>query len=162
MLMVLLSMLAEELLMAFLGLEHSILNDKDENTMKNTNLSDFEKIIIDTILENAKKQNPTLNILKLQFLNLSVQKRTYTNVGFFTDFQFKKNNLSLGRDINMEIGSIHVEMENLKFGAGFILYIRNGLIATLEGYCYDESWPRDERIKAIYKIKENGELEPIG
>jgi hypothetical protein len=33
------------------------------------------------------------------------------------------------------------EVDGLKHGAGFALWIENGMLATLEGFSYDERWP---------------------
>jgi hypothetical protein len=34
------------------------------------------------------------------------------------------------------------EMQGLVHGAGFVLFVRDGRIDTLEGFSYDEPWPQ--------------------
>ncbi|SMN17490.1 hypothetical protein CRYPA_7 [uncultured Candidatus Thioglobus sp.] len=36
---------------------------------------------------------------------------------------------------------MHAEINDLKYGAGFLLYIENNGLKMLEGYSYDEKWP---------------------
>jgi hypothetical protein len=31
----------------------------------------------------------------------------------------------------------------LQYGAGFLLYIKDGMLNMLEGYCYEDKWPND-------------------
>jgi hypothetical protein len=41
----------------------------------------------------------------------------------------------------MEIGDVGAEIAGLQLGAGFLLFIRDGVVSFLEGFTYDESWP---------------------
>jgi hypothetical protein len=46
------------------------------------------------------------------------------------------------RDLpDMHIGDVGAEFPALKHGAGFVLFVRGGVITMLEGYTYDEAWP---------------------
>ena len=39
------------------------------------------------------------------------------------------------------LDDVLADVEGLNHGAGFVLYVRNGVMDLLEGYCYDEPWP---------------------
>ena len=41
----------------------------------------------------------------------------------------------------MKFGDVIAEIPGLSGGAGFLLYIENGILDVLEGYSYDEPWP---------------------
>ena len=124
-------------------------------------LTFFEKTIIESIIKSIDESDYKYNLVK-QYENMEVQERTYTTTGFFVDVYIKANSFSIGEDIQMELGSIYAEIKGLKMGAGFILFIRNGLIKMLEGYCYDELWPKNTKINRIYKVKKDGSLMLLG
>jgi len=41
------------------------------------------------------------------------------------------------------LGNVQVSFPGLEHGAGFVLFINDGLISMLEGYTYGEPWPED-------------------
>ncbi|MDZ4155408.1 MAG: hypothetical protein U1E09_02545, partial [Methylococcales bacterium] len=41
----------------------------------------------------------------------------------------------------VKFGDVIGEIPELLSGAGFLLYIKNGVLDMLEGYSYDEPWP---------------------
>jgi hypothetical protein len=42
---------------------------------------------------------------------------------------------------DFEIRDVGAEINGLKHGAGFTVFVRRGRLVTLEGYSYDEPWP---------------------
>lgn len=42
----------------------------------------------------------------------------------------------------LRIKDVDAEIEGLKHGAGFILLVSEGYLDQLEGYSYDEPWPK--------------------
>ena len=67
--------------------------------------------------------------------------RRFSGVGFFTDFVVPTD-AAVQRDLpNMEIGDVGAEFPCVQHGAGFVLFIRDGVVRMLEGYTYDEPWP---------------------
>jgi len=100
-------------------------------------------------LENAVTQkllagdHPVLITLKEQLKFSSVKKRTRTGVGFFTEFQIGLEAKSIDIGIaDFILTDVKADIDGLKHGAGFALHISNGFLDMLEGYCYDEIWPR--------------------
>jgi hypothetical protein len=41
----------------------------------------------------------------------------------------------------MTLGDIGADIPGLAHGAGFVLFVRGGVISMLEGFSYDEKWP---------------------
>lgn len=93
------------------------------------------------VLEKALCGNfPEIIKIRRQIEKCTVVKRELTGFGFYTTF-------SVSGDIpwvsgnNAKLGDVIGEIEGLHDGAGFLLYIVNGVIDMLEGYSFDEPWP---------------------
>jgi hypothetical protein len=84
--------------------------------------------------------DPVLRALSEQFSLASVKSRRLTGAGFYLDFQIPDSSHRLGNR-NMTFDDVMAEIEGLQHGAGFVLFVRDGVIETLEGYSYDELWP---------------------
>ena len=123
----------------------------------NSKLNKLEKDVIKAILKSNDK-NDMYEKLFCQYKDLCVKKRTFTDVGFFTEF-YDCDDIFVCDGIEyLRLGGIQAEITGLKYGAGFVLYIKNGKIVLLEGYCYDEKWPNDADIIELFEVQENGSL----
>ena len=96
--------------------------------------------------------DPTLTVLRDQFHAANVTGRMLTGVGFFLDFSVPPDVPRLqGQTLAYHLGDVAAEIEGLKHGAGFVLHVRHGEIACLEGFSYGEPWPANvERFRASY------------
>lgn len=102
-------------------------------------LNKLEAAVLDKLLAG---EEPELACLREQRRRLHVTKREYTGVGFFTEFGHPADAVQLPTSKSIRFGDVLAEMEGLKHGAGFLLYIDNGMITMLEGYSHaSESWP---------------------
>ena len=101
----------------------------------------FEQLESDVMMRIIAEDSSVSNILERQYNSAKVIGRRFTGVGFFTDLEVLDKSLKLSNHPNLELGNVQANIEGLKFGAGFVLFIRDGLIETLEGYTYDEPWP---------------------
>jgi hypothetical protein len=84
---------------------------------------------------------PVLAALRSQAKRSTVVSREYTGVGFFCHFAVSEETPSLPQTANFELGDVSAEIKGLAQGAGFVLFVRNGRMVTLEGFSYDEPWP---------------------
>ena len=101
-------------------------------------LTPLEKAVIDKLLE--KKGEP-FDTIRQQFAHAIVAGREFSGVGFFTEFLLPLHT-SVRRDLaDTTIGDVGAQFPSLKHGADFLLFVRGGVIAMLEGYTYDEEWP---------------------
>ena len=113
----------------------------------------LERDVIATILRPA---HPVMNALRRQFERCHVASRQMTGVGFFTD-------LDIGTDFEpapVKPGRIFLQdvtatIEGLERGAGFVLFVQDGVLDFLEGFSYDEPWP-DARGR--YQVSAAGEM----
>ena len=98
----------------------------------------LENAVLDTLLDRPGEPYETI---RRQLSFATVSRREFTGVGFFTDFVLSSD-APVGRDLpNMEIGGVGAELPGVKHGAGFLLFVRTGVVSMLEGYTYGEDWP---------------------
>jgi len=87
------------------------------------------------------KTGEPFETVRQQLAHAAVAKREFTGVGFFTDFSVSAD-APVRRDLaSMEISDVGAEFSSLQHGAGFVLFIRDGVVSMLEGFTYDEPWP---------------------
>ena len=100
----------------------------------------FESEVLNRIFE----ENTMLEKkLKKQYQYSKVISREVSDYGFYTYFEVIDKSLKLKNDLNIELGNVQAKINSLKFGAGFILFIRDGFIKALECYTYGELWPKN-------------------
>lgn len=76
-------------------------------------------------------------------LNLAERsRRRKSGVGFFTDFDVPEAVARLPGNPSIRFGDVIAEIEGLQHGAGFVLFVSDGVLTVLEGYTYDEPWPQ--------------------
>jgi hypothetical protein len=112
-------------------------------------LTQLEKAVLDMLLD---KPGETFTTLRRQLTCSTVSKREFTGVGFFTEFDLPLN-AQVKRDVpDMTISDVGAEFSDLEHGVGFVLFIRGGVVTMLEGYTYDEEWPKSTEAFKIFKI----------
>jgi hypothetical protein len=98
----------------------------------------LEKAVIERLLA---EDDPTLETLRTQMQAAYVTSRKLTGVGFFTDISIYPENRPLKQLPSFVFGDVEASIEGLQHGAGFLLYVKQGFLSMLEGYCYSERWP---------------------
>ena len=78
-------------------------------------------------------------LIQAQLEQATVASRRKTWFGFFLNFAVTPT--TLFEPANFELNDVYADIEGLENGAGFLLFIRNGKIAFLEGHSHDEDWP---------------------
>ena len=104
--------------------------------MKNE-LSFLERSVLEKILDG---DIPLLIQLRQQIARCIVVKREYTGFGFYATLSVPAD-INRTSDFNIKLGDVVGEISGLTNGAGFLLYIKDGVLDMLEGYSYDEPWP---------------------
>lgn len=99
-------------------------------------LTDFEQAVLQKLLSG---NHPVLETLRQQMEHARLASRENTGVGFYCDFEIPETAPTVSRDL--QLGDVHAEIEGLDRGAGFVLFVSDGRVKTLEGYTYDEPWP---------------------
>jgi hypothetical protein len=104
-------------------------------------LEKLERAVMERLLDG---DHPALAALRQQLPFLTVKSRRLTGVGFFTEFSLAEGvRAATLVDPKIRFGDVEASIDGLRHGAGFLLYIDNGLLQELEGYTYDEPWPAE-------------------
>ncbi len=93
---------------------------------------------------------PALAALRNQAAAASVRLREFTGVGFFTHFEVPADVPRLpfrGRFVLSDVGA---DVEGTEYGAGFVLFVEDGVLDCLEGFTYTGEWPADAQLVRWY------------
>jgi len=101
-------------------------------------LNELERAILELTLAG---DDPVLRILRDQLSAATITSREMTGAGFYTGFAVPDQIERVPRK-NFDIGDVCAEINGLAHGAGFVLFVRNGMVSWLEGFTYgEEGWP---------------------
>jgi hypothetical protein len=100
-------------------------------------LSSIEKSVLEKLLAGDL---PFIVQLRQQIAGCKVVKRELTGVGFYTTLEIPKS-IHRTHGLDIKFGDVIAEIPKLSNGAGFLLYVKDGVLDMLEGYSYDEAWP---------------------
>ena len=103
-------------------------------------LTRLEKEVLELTLGG---DDPFLSTLREQLAVCRVRDRELTGVGFYTCLSIPATAPRLEATVESPFGDVVAEIEGLKEGAGFLLYVKDGALDMLEGYTFGESWPED-------------------
>ena len=107
--------------------------------MSELQLTAFERAVITTILQPS---HPVMDALREQLEACFVTNREFTGTGFFTRLHVPASvpDAPVTRD-RLHLGEVAASLTGLDHGAGFVLWVTSGRLATLEGFSYGEPWP---------------------
>lgn len=105
------------------------------------NRSEFESIIIADIINRYPEYKVKL---QKQLSFAVVKERRLSTYGFSTEFIINNSNeVTLGKEVKLMLETDGWRVNGLELGSGYILWVHNGLISTLEGFSYEEPWPEE-------------------
>ena len=104
--------------------------------MKNTP-SVIEHAVLEKMLDGSF---PLLIQLQHQLELCIVKKREFTDFGFYTTLTVPQSIPRIAR-LDIKFGDVIGYIPELSEGAGFLLYLKDGVLDMLEGYSYGEPWP---------------------
>lgn len=112
-------------------------------------LTPLEKAVLDTLLD---RPGAPFETIRQQLSHATVATRKFTSVGFFTDFTLPAD-APVSRDLSDQtIGGVGASFPGVEHGAGFMLFIRGGIVRMLEGYTYaDDQWPESTDEFTVFK-----------
>ena len=106
-------------------------------------LEPLEAAVLEKLLDG---DHPVLTALRHQLPGTRVTSRELTGVGFFTTFSVAAGPLDRAPIVRAIFGDVVATIPGLAHGAGFLLYLEDGLLHMLEGYTYADAEPWPERI----------------
>lgn len=98
--------------------------------------------------------HPTLETLRRQFDHARVSDRENTGVGFFTSFEVRGDNVPrVEPSSRLVIGDVCADVDDVKYGCGFILFVDNGVIGTLECHLWgDDRLPVNAQFTRLFYV----------
>lgn len=112
---------------------------------KELGLSALETDVLDTLI---KAHSDYSALIQDQLARATVASRRRTGLGFFLNFSVEPGELFEPRDF--ELNDVYGDLTGLEHGAGFILFIRGGRLAFLEGHSFEEAWPATDGKHVIF------------
>lgn len=99
----------------------------------------LERTVIEKMLAD-----PGVNPIKhtVNFDSVIVIERRFTGVGFFTDFQYSQETKLFDSSVSLRWGKVGARLNESKLETGYLVYVDDGHITTIEGYTYGEDWPK--------------------
>ncbi len=99
---------------------------------------EFEKKVMELLLQG---DGEVFAKLRKQYEVAKVTARDFTGVGFFTSFIVEDKELRLEENIK-PFGDVGGFIDG-EAQIGFVIFLRNGYLSTLEGYTFVIDWPED-------------------
>jgi hypothetical protein len=121
-------------------------------------LTDLERKVMQAFIDG---EDDILSILREQLEAIVVVNREMTGVGFFTTFVVS-DEVRRADDRSFKLGDVIANISGLAHGAGFLLYVEHGALHMLEGYTYDEPWPKEiSAFELTYRSGDQRDLEAL-
>lgn len=112
--------------------------------MIHSQLTHLESKVLEWLLAG---EDPVLSVLREQLASASVLSRDFTGHGFYLNFAVPESVTKVHKTFGVKsdfcFGDVKASIDSLECGAGFLLWIKDGVLNFLEGYTYDESWPTE-------------------
>jgi len=118
-------------------------------------LSVLERAVLNLLLSG---DSPVLATLRAQAASARVGKRDLSGVGFSCSFEVPPDTARVEGRANFELDDVIATVHGLEHGAGFVLFVRDGQLAMLEGFSYGETWPQEIAQFALAYQREPREL----
>jgi hypothetical protein len=108
-------------------------------------------------------EDSVLAALREQFTLASVLSRSLTGHGFYLEFTVPTSVTKLHERFRVKpdfcFGDVKASIDSLEHGAGFLLWVKDGILDLLEGYTYGETWPASvESFELQYITGDNRDL----
>jgi hypothetical protein len=84
---------------------------------------------------------PVLAILRQQLERATVIRREFTGVGFWTFFAVDPSAPRIPGGKSFNLSDVLADIEGLRHGTGFVLFVVDGALNQLEAFTYAEPWP---------------------
>ena len=109
-------------------------------------VNDFERALLDALLAGPLD---ILATLREQITSARVVLRELSGAGFFLKFEVSPSTRRV-EPANFEISDVYFDLEGTEHGGGSVLFIRDGVVTTLEGYSHAGGWPDEPRQFRLY------------
>jgi hypothetical protein len=117
--------------------------------------TELEKVVIERMLHD-----PELKPLRVavDFDVVQVRDREFTGAGFLTEFERSEELRLFGDGTSLRWGRIGAKLNASKIETGYLVYVDDGFVTTVEGYTYGDEWPHQIEKIELYELKLGEEL----
>jgi len=117
-------------------------------TYYNANIEPSEDVIMSMIFD------PELHPIRrtLDFSALRVSDRTFTGAVIVPEFQTCSDLGLFDPGGSLRWGNVGARLKASRLGAGYLVYVDDGCIATLEGHIYGDEWPAKIELSELYEL----------
>jgi hypothetical protein len=116
-------------------------------------LAPLERAVIESLVS---RDEPGYDELRRQLVSCRVRSREMTGVGFYTTLEVDPSAPTAPASVGNPLGQgrgfpddVCADLEGLQHGTGFVLWLADGRLETLEGFTYDEPWPNEAEAFAV-------------
>lgn len=105
-------------------------------------------------------RDPELHPVKVDVkrAKLDIIGREFTGVGFLTEFEPSEELKVFADGVTLRWGKVGARLNASKIESGYVAYVDNGYLTTIEGYTYGEDWPDRVSDFELYELKPGMEL----
>jgi hypothetical protein len=96
-------------------------------------------------------EHPALAILREQYRRAEIRSVELSGVGFFVNFAIPLDAPRV-RPADLAGGAAKIDLEGALHGAGCILFVRDGRLAMLEGFTYDDAWSESAAVLGVSDV----------
>jgi hypothetical protein len=101
-------------------------------------MNEIERKALEMLLAG---DHPSLAVLREQLALADVAGRRFSGVGFFTELRVPPSARRLDDVPRLIIHDVYAEVSGLEHPVGFLLFITDGVLDTLECFIHDDQWP---------------------
>ena len=96
-------------------------------------------------------EHPSLSVLRSQLESSRLESVELTGAGFYVHFAVDAAAPRVAPS-GFFGGEAQIRLAGLERGLGCMIHVREGRIATLEGFTYQEDWPEEFRVLAVEEV----------
>lgn len=90
---------------------------------------------------------------------VTVMGRELTGAGFLTELQ-RSPELRLFEDgVSIRLGTIGARLNRTMTETGYVVYVDDGYVTSVEGYTYGDEWPTEVETFELYELRPGMELQ---
>lgn len=118
--------------------------------------TELERAVVESML--ADRELPCLR-RSVDFEAVNVRDRDFTGVGFLTELEPSVGLKVFESGIRLRWGKVGARLNASKVETGFLVYVDDGYVSTVEGYTYGDEWPNKVEAFELYELKPGTELQ---
>ena len=94
-------------------------------------------------------EHPTLATLREQYACARISRLEWTGVGFFASFDVPQD-VPLAEPARITGGNVVIDLDGMPDGGACLLFVDEGKLALLEGYCFYDAWPIGTAVLGVH------------